>query len=127
MKRVLVLLGLMLAGTIAGCATTPPLPTTTETLTWTFTNHYPRTVLLEFYSQNRDAAWPGGSRGYVLDDRSPRTYSLSCRTGEKICYGAWVERDPSTYWGAGMADEHGCSNCCRICATADAGHVTLEP
>lgn len=111
---------------LASCASYPALPTTTETLSWTFTSNHPSIVQLEFYSQSRNAAWPGGGMAYEIDDWKAHTYHLTCRTGEKICYGAWVKNDSSTYWGAGMDDEFGCSNCCRICATADAGHVTLE-
>ena len=47
---------------VASCSSAPPLPTTTETLTWTFTSNHPNQVQLSFYSQDRNAAWPGGRR-----------------------------------------------------------------
>lgn len=125
MKRTLLALPL-LALFIGACASTPSLPTTTETLTWTFTSKHPNVVQLSFFSQDRNVAWPGGGNAYDIADWEPHTYTLTCRTGERICYGAWV-KGASDYWGSGYNDEFGCSNCCRTCATADAGHTILNP
>ena len=111
---------------VASCSSAPPLPTTTETLTWTFTSNHPNQVQLSFYSQDRNAAWPGGDMAYDLVDWEPHTFTLTCRTGEKICYGAWV-KGASDYWGSGFGDEQACDNCCRTCVTGSAGHTILDP
>lgn len=81
--------------------------------------------MLEFYSQNRNAAWPGGGEAYVLRPGEEFTYNLSCRTTEQICYGAWVETNPDIYWGTGMDDEDGCDNCCMLCFTDNRQGVRL--
>jgi hypothetical protein len=124
MRGIMIAVVMVLLGS---CATEPPLPTTTETLTWEFKSMHPNIVQLEFYSQNRNAAWPGGDRAYEIRDWQWHTYRITCRTGEKICYGAWVAGDETTYWGVGLNDRHGCQGCCRTCATAHAGRITLDP
>jgi hypothetical protein len=96
------------------------------TLTWSFRSYHPNTVQLEFYSQHRDAAWPGGGRAYVLDDYDIHTFRLNCWDGEQICYGAWVDGN-SEYWGVGIDDREGCDNCCVICQNADFGTRNLNP
>jgi hypothetical protein len=43
---------------------------------------------LEFYSRTRsNHVWPGGDQQYNLS--RDQTYNLTCRPGEKICFGAW--------------------------------------
>lgn len=111
--RVLALLGAALF-LLGGCAT--PLPDTTEEVTWDIQNNYHRSIMVEFYSQHRNAAWPGGGRAYVLEPGESGSYDLSCRSTEQICYGAWVQADPRYYWGSGMDDEEGCSQCCMTCS-----------
>jgi hypothetical protein len=97
------------------------------TLTWSFRNNHPNTVQLEFYSQHRDAAWPGGGRAWVLDDYDSHTFRLNCWDGEKICYGAWVDGNASEYWGVGINDSESCDNCCVTCQNAHAGTLNLNP
>lgn len=66
---------------------------------------------VKFFSQTRNNVWPAANKQYILV-RSD-TYRLSCKPGEKICFGAW--RDYQTiYWGVGRGKE-GCANCCIIC------------
>ena len=97
------------------------------TLSWSFQSNYEYTVQLEFYAQDRDAAWPGGGQAYVLDDYEVHTYRLNCWAGEKICYGAWVDGDSDTYWGVGLDDQEGCEDCCVTCSNGEAGLRTLNP
>lgn len=68
---------------------------------------------LSFYSQDRNFLWPGGGRDYIVDSEL-RSYSLSCQTGEQVCFGAWT-RSSSDYWGVGYNNQYNCHNCCRIC------------
>jgi hypothetical protein len=74
-----------------------------STLTWSFRNNHPNRVQLEFYSQHRNASWPGGGRAYVLNDYDRHTFNLNCWRGEKICYGAWVDGNANEYWGLASA------------------------
>jgi hypothetical protein len=72
-------------------------------------------VQLEFYSQNRKHAWPGDGTVYVLRDYNIHEYTLSCITGEVICYGAWMDERPSQYWGSGYNGKQACRSCCFTC------------
>lgn len=86
-----------------------------ESMTWYVRSAHHEAISLTFYSDDRDHAWPGGDQVYILSDRQRYRYPISCRTGEKICYGAWVRGRPDTYWGVGKDRRFGCSNCCYIC------------
>jgi hypothetical protein len=67
---------------------------------------------LEFTSQSRSAAWPGGNRQYNVSGTS--TYNLTCQPGEKICFGAWRDHQ-TTVWGVGRNNSQGCQRCCVSC------------
>jgi hypothetical protein len=72
-------------------------------------------VQIEFYSQARNHAWPGGDDAYDINDYDVHEYRLNCRTGEKVCYGAWETGNASRYWGVGLNDKHNCEDCCSTC------------
>jgi len=110
-----VLIGLLV---IAGS-----LPAAADVLTWKVRSTYPYIVYLEFYSQDRDVAWPGGREVWVLRNSKWHTYRLNCRRGERICYGAWTDTRTSQ-WGVGEADSMGCRDCCAVCGGA-ARRITL--
>lgn len=114
---------MVLALLLAGCSS---LPTTVESVTWDVLNNYHRPVLLEFYSQDRNAAWPGGGSAYVLEPGKQRQYSLSCRSTEQICYGAWLRNEPDWYWGTGLDDAHDCTQCCMTCTEGKQLNITLS-
>jgi hypothetical protein len=97
------------------------------TLTWSFQSNHPNRVQLEFYSQHRNAAWPGNGHVFLLGDYQRHRFTLSCWSGEKICYGAWVDGDANQYWGVGIDQSSYCQDCCVICQNGDAGTRTLNP
>ncbi len=84
-------------------------------ITFEIRSHHPNIVQLEFYSQNRPHAWPGGNSAYELRDSQYHAYTLDCFYGEQICYGAWVKGNENTYWGTGMNDSYSCHDCCGMC------------
>jgi len=86
-----------------------------ENLTFQVRSYHKNQVDIAFYSQDRNAAWPGGSKVWVIDDYDVHTYPLNCVYGEKVCYGAWVRGSSSTYWGSGRDGEYGCHSCCFVC------------
>jgi hypothetical protein len=92
-----------------------PAPAEADTLVWRFKSNYRYKVQVAFYSQNRAHVWPGVNRAYGLDDYAEHTYRLECRSGEKICFGAWVTGRGNTYWGVGPNDKYRCTACCAIC------------
>ncbi len=85
-------------------------------------------VHLKFFSQNYSRSWPGpnASTVWVLDDYEVKTVNLSCVSGERICYGAWVAGDSSQYWGVGSSGRAGCSSCCITCGGGTARTWVLE-
>lgn len=98
-----------------------------ETLTFYIRSEHPKVVSLEFYSQNRRVAWPGDGEVYVIKDYDTHEYRLSCRAGEKICYGAWVRNRQSSYWGVGYNDRNGCKGCCYTCNGGETRVIVLNP
>lgn len=98
-----------------------------DSLTWRIRSEHPNAVSVEFYSQDRNHAWPGGSQVYVIKDWDVHTYKLNCYTGEKICYGAWVRGRKSTYWGVGHNNRNRCRTCCYTCGGGRTKVKVLNP
>lgn len=117
--RVLVLLLAFLCSSI--------VPSSADTLTFKLRSKFQYKVQVSFYSQARNHEWPGGGQAYDLDDWDEHTFRLSCRSGEKICYGAWVTGNGRRYWGVGPDDKHGCSDCCAVCGAGTVKSVDLIP
>ncbi len=96
-------------------------------MTWIVQSEYPYKVQIEFYSQNYSRSWPGNGRAWGLDDDAEHRFTLSCRVGEKICYGAWETGGGNgRAWGVGPDDENSCNHCCHVCGNGDPRMVVLE-
>jgi hypothetical protein len=102
------------------------LPALGEDLTFRMKSNHRNKVQVEFYSQNRNHAWPGGNKAYNIDDYEVHSFRLTCNRGEKICYGAWVTGNSSRYWGVGINNRQRCSNCCYTCNGGTAS-IELNP
>lgn len=93
----------------------PPAAAKADTLEWTMRNDYPYIVYVRFFSKTySNRAWPGGDESYIFDDGRNKTVRLSCRSGEKICFGGFT-KSRRTYWGVGEYGSKGCKSCCRYC------------
>ncbi|MEM6620135.1 MAG: hypothetical protein AAF761_08300 [Pseudomonadota bacterium] len=92
----------------------PPAAAKAETLEWTLRNNYPYIIYVKFYSKDRGHVWPSRSRSYIFNDGNSKTVRLSCRRGEKICFGGFT-KSRRTYWGVGEQGNKGCRSCCRYC------------
>ncbi len=90
-----------------------------STMVWKFRSDHSNIVDVELYSQDADHVWPGGDKVYSLNDDKVRDIAISCRDGEKICYGAWVRGQASTYWGTGPQNKRRCDDCCSVCGDGD--------
>lgn len=117
------LLAVFAASIFAGSVET----SSADSLTWQIRSEHPNAVAVEFYSQNRNHVWPGGGKVYVIKDWDTHTYRLSCHSGEKICYGAWVRGRKSTYWGVGNNNRNRCSRCCYTCGGGTTRVQVLNP
>jgi len=103
-------------------------PAEAGTLLWRFESKHPNIVNVELYSDTRRGhVWPGNNKVYVLDDYSVKTINISCRNGEKICYGAWVKNRSSLYWGVGYKNRNRCSSCCWTCNGGQTKVIVLNP
>lgn len=99
-----------------------------ETETWKIQSTYPYTIQIEFYSKDRNAAWPGGGRAYLVDDSRMHSFSLNCRPGERICYGAWDNGTGKPTWGVGKNESNSCTRCCWTCGRkGDPRAINLTP
>jgi hypothetical protein len=97
-----------------------------NTMTWTVKSMYQYKVQIAFYSRERNHEWPGNGQAWDLNDYNNHTYTLNCRRGEKVCFGAWVTGNASKYWGVGFGGKQGCSSCCFFCGQQPQAQV-LQP
>jgi len=93
---------------------------------WTVKSMYQYKVQIAFYSRERNHEWPGNGQAWDLNDYNNHTYTLNCRQGEKICFGAWVTGNASKFWGVGFGGKQGCSSCCFFCGQQPQPQV-LQP
>lgn len=108
------------------CALFAASVATAADVTFVMKNNHPNAVEVELYSQDRDHVWPGNGEVYVLDDGEAKTMALSCNNGEKICYGAWISGDKSTYWGVGPGNSETCNDCCYTCTGGNTEEINLD-
>ena len=113
------------AGAAACLFSASSLPALAEEMSFIMNNGHPYRVQVELYSEDRDHVWPGGGQAYVLDDDETKEIPISCRAGETICYGAWVDGDSGTYWGVGPDATESCSDCCYTCAGGETEEINL--
>lgn len=97
-----------------GVAVSHP-PGTPVNLTWRFRNNTGGSVQVKMYARQRGIWWPTATTNWRMDGVGPYSFTISCRAGEKVCYGAWAVGNTDRYWGAGFQDRHGCESCCYAC------------
>ena len=91
--------GALVAAGLCICAA----PAAAGEMVWKFKSEHPNSVGVELYSQDRNKTWPGDGRPYVLRDWKTHEFRIDCQEAERICFGAWVQNDTSTFWGARIA------------------------
>jgi hypothetical protein len=86
-------------------------------------------VVVELSSRDRDKVWPGGGQMYFLDAGEKISVPVECRTGETICYGAWIDGDAATQWGVGpdRVLPSDCEYCCAVCRADATAVVSINP
>jgi hypothetical protein len=123
--RCLKSLFIVMALVLGGLAVTP-VKASAETLTFRIQSEHDNIVDVEFYAQERRISWPGDGQVYSIRDSETHRFPLTCRSGEQICYGAWVRGDKSTYWGVGFGNNKRCKNCCFECDGGVTRVISLE-
>jgi hypothetical protein len=116
-KRLVLALGVALLMPIVTVASA-------ENITFSLENESDYDIQIEFYSQDRSHAWPGGDQAYNLASGDENSYKLACRGSEKICYGAWVKGKSATYWGVGLNNKQACESCCQTCGESLSKRLT---
>ena len=116
----LVAAALALVSAVLVAAPVPSADAQEYNVTFRVKNDYPYRVQMAFYSQNRNAVWPGNGQAYTLQNSRVHEFPLHCRPGERICYGGWVEGNARRYWGVGLGNKQRCSGCCYTCS----GNIT---
>ena len=97
-----------------------------ENITFWISSDHPNPVWLEFSSGDEpDRYWPGDGLSYPLADYEAHSFTLSCRTGESICWGAWDPED-GTRWGRGYQSDTRCEDCCYQCVGQEVDLITLQ-
>lgn len=96
-----------------------------DSITFWISSDHPYPVRLEFSSADEpDRYWPGDGLSYPLEDYEAHSFKLNCRTGERICYGAW-ESGGETRWGRGYRADTRCEDCCYECNGGETDLITL--
>jgi hypothetical protein len=116
-----------LAWAAVACAIFTAASAQAADVTFVMKNNHPNAVEVELYSQDRNHVWPGNGEVYMLDDGEAKTMALSCKNGERICYGAWISGDKSTYWGVGPGNTEACDDCCYTCTGGNTEEINLDP
>lgn len=98
-----------------------------EEITFVIRNSHPYALYVELFSDDRNHSWPGGGDAYYLDDGGTWDITLSCRSGERICFGAWVDGDEDTFWGVGPDNRATCRDCCYDCEGGETEEINLVP
>jgi len=73
-------------------------------------------INFRFFSQDRDAIWPGRKSHYNTERYNKSVWKkLNCVKGERICYGAQSGEKGERQWGVGLNGRNRCENCCYTC------------
>jgi hypothetical protein len=98
-------------------------------LGWRWQNRSGQTLNVELYSDIRDGhVWPGNNRTWVVpSDGVIYVNPISCKRGERICYGAWIGDGTGDSWGVGKAKQHSCANCCFVCNGRQTDVIVFRP
>lgn len=84
-------------------------------MTWRFRAFDKYQVDVKMWSKNRNNVWPSSTTVWTLKDFNVHSLRITCVSGEKICYGAFVRGNSKKYWGVGANGKLGCANCCFTC------------
>jgi hypothetical protein len=112
---------ILLALLVVAGAGSEPVQAQQGVVTFRFTNNAAYTIYVKMFSHTRSWVWPSPTTHFILDDRTERSARLTCRVGEKICFGgSYTANDTPIYWGVGYRGTRGCEGCCLRCGTFEA-------
>ena len=94
-------------------------PAAAAEMTWTMSSGKPYQINMKFWAKDGDRVWPGNNDVYVLPRHATRTYTLTCRAGSTVCYGAWPDDGPAKHWGVGRSINNACTACCFVCGQSN--------
>lgn len=94
----------------------PPAEAQSTSMTFKFRSFHANIVDVKLYSDSRRVHWPAGGRVWSLKNSNVNNLKITCLTGEKVCYGAWVRGTRSMLWGVGYERNMRCTGCCYTCS-----------
>src|SRR3984957_15224231 len=75
-----------------------------ETMDFHLKNSTGKAIQVRMFSQTRVWQWPSATTAYDQKNKKTASYPITCNAGEKVCYGAWPTKKPTSWgWGAGPA------------------------
>jgi hypothetical protein len=108
---------MLLGAVIAASLVVSTSPVFAGSMTWAITDGCPNgeEIRYRFFTESEDWQWPGPGQ-YFVTNRYNETYrsTITCRSGDKICYGAW-QPGRNNYWGVGEFGDGVCEGCCARC------------
>ena len=96
-------------------AAAPQAEAQNTSMTFKFRSFHSNIVDVMLYSDSRKVHWPAGGKVWSLKNSNATDLKITCLTGEKICYGAWVRGTQSMSWGVGKDRKLRCTGCCYTC------------
>ena len=98
-----------------------------ETMDFHLKNSTGKAIQVRMFSQTRTWQWPSATTAWDQKNKKTASYPITCNAGEKVCYGAWPTKKPTSWgWGVGPAGTMKCTACCNTCG-ADTGVINLTP
>jgi hypothetical protein len=85
-----------------------------DTITWHVRSYHRNAVHLKLYSMNRAHQSPT-TTAYAQRDYNIHRIRISCVSGERVCFGAYVVGNANSFLGVGHDPRRACSNCCYVC------------
>lgn len=101
-------------------------PAFADSMSYFMQNAHPRAVVIELFSRDSDQRWPGDDKVFLLEKGERKTVPVECRTGETICYGAWVRGNDGVAWGVGPDNDRACDDCCVACVDKGRPDLVIE-
>ena len=96
-----------------------------ETMDFHLKNSTGKAIQVRLFSQTRAWQWPSATTAYDQNNKKTASYPITCNPGEKVCYGAWPTKKPTSWgWGVGPSGKMTCAACCYTCG-ANTGVINL--
>jgi formylglycine-generating enzyme required for sulfatase activity len=99
-----------------------------KTYTFNFRNISASPIEIQLYADGRANVWPAADQVWTVQPGGRvNRMRISCRSQEKICFGAWVVGRTDISYGVGRGKAAPCADCCFVCTGRGTKLITLNP